>query len=107
MEFVMPLKLSLIDSPIFPINLVDNTVFVDLDKMPPNPTQTAQEKEKQRQVVETERTEQAKPKEAKYLGEHDQSVEKESKAKQVEHFRKGGSPAKAGSNLGRRDGILE
>lgn len=73
----------------------DNTVFVDLNRAPP--VQTAQEKEKQRQIVESEIADQAVPKDTKYLGERDQSVEKESKAKQVESFRKGGAPAKAGS----------
>ncbi len=77
------------------LKIPDNTVFVDLDKLAPS--QAAQEKERQRQVVESEAADQAKPKDAKYLGERDQSVEKETKARQVESFRKGGAAAKSGS----------
>lgn len=73
----------------------ENTIFVDLDQMPPQ-LPLAQEKKQPRQVVESEAAEPVPPKDAKYLGERDQSVEKETKAKQVESFRKGGAPAKAG-----------
>ena len=76
----------------------DNTVFVDLDKLPPPVAVPPAEKEKQRQIVETETAaNQAKPKDAEYLGEHDQSVDQQTKARQVDIFRKGGVQSKAGS----------
>jgi protein TonB len=75
----------------------DNTVYVDLDKVPPS-TAAPQEKERQRQIVETETSaNQAKPKDADFLGEHDQSVDQQTKAHQVDIFRKGGVQSKAGS----------
>lgn len=74
----------------------DNTVFVDLNQLPPQ-APTVREEKRARQVVESEKAESLPPEKAKYLGERDQSVEKETKAKQVDSFRKGGSPSKAGS----------
>ena len=47
-----------------------------------------------RQIVESEVANQAPPKDAKYLGERDNSVEQETKAKQVDSFRKGGAMSK-------------
>lgn len=78
------------------LTVPDNTVFVDLNQLPPQ--QTAQEQQKQKQIVESEMTaDQVAPKDSKYLGERDQSVAEETKAKQVDSFRKGGTPSKAGS----------
>lgn len=75
------------------LKIPDNAIFVDLDKLP---LPIAQEKEKTRQVVESEVAEQSKPKDAKFLGERDQSVAEETKARQVESFRKGGAAAQEG-----------
>jgi TonB family protein len=78
----------------------DNTVFVDLDKLPPlSQQQTAsQEQSKAKQIVESEAADNnRKSKDAKYLGERDQAVDEETKAKQVDLFRKGGAPSKAGT----------
>ncbi len=78
------------------LTIPDNTVFVDLDKLPLD--QITPEQEKPRQIVESERAEQqVPPKDSKYLGEHDQTVAQESKAKQIDSFRKGGKPSVAGS----------
>ncbi|MGZ3741656.1 MAG: energy transducer TonB family protein, partial [Bdellovibrionota bacterium] len=80
------------------LKIPDNTVYVDLDKMPPPPSALAQEKDRKRQIVETETSaDQVKPKDADYLGEHDQAVDKQTKARQVDIFRKGGVQSKAGS----------
>lgn len=77
-----------------PMNLQEKTVFIDLTGVPP--VEALQEKEKPRQVVETEKADNTeKPKDAKYLGERDQLVKEETKAKQVDSFRDGGQ-AKAG-----------
>ena len=74
----------------------ENTVFVDLDRTPPQ--LTPQEKERQRQIVESESVASpSKPKDADYLGERDQSVEEQTRARQVDIFRKGGAASKAGS----------
>lgn len=72
----------------------DNTVFVDLDK---TPLPVASEQERRRQIVESEAANQEKPRDADYLGEHDQRVDEQTKARQVDIFRKGGAMAKAGS----------
>lgn len=72
-----------------PIDLSENTVFIDLTSAPP--VDLAEEKEKPRQIVETEKADNAeKPKDAKYLGERDQLVKEETKAKRVDSFRDGG-----------------
>src|SRR5262249_29178201 len=78
------------------LKIPDNTVFVDLDKLPPVAAEP--EQEKKRQIVESETSaNQAKPKDADFLGEKDQSVDQQTKARQVEIFRKGGVRSKAGS----------
>lgn len=74
----------------------ENTVYVDLDPTVPLPPQTA-EQEKARQVVESEAANQVKPEKAEFLGERDQSVEEQTKAKAVDSFRKGGAPSQAGT----------
>jgi TonB family protein len=80
-----------------PVKVPDDAVYVDLTKLPQN-AQLAPEKERKRQIVETETSEnQVKPKDADYLGEHDQAVDKQTKAHQVDIFRKGGVRSKAGS----------
>lgn len=76
------------------------TVFIDLNA--PLPMQTdqdvAQDSSNQaKQIVESEAApDAAKPKDPKYLGERDQAVEEEMKARQVDIFRKGGNPSRAG-----------
>lgn len=75
----------------------ENTVFIDLDpKDIPTEEQLAREQDKARQVVESEAANQEKPKDAKFLGERDQSVEQETKSAAVDSFRKGGKPGEAG-----------
>jgi TonB family protein len=76
------------------LKIPENTVFIDLDPKT-LPEQQIAEKEKQRQVVESETANLEKPKDAKFLGERDQTVEEETRAKAVDSFRKGGNPAKA------------
>jgi TonB family protein len=81
-----------------PVSIPDNTVFIDLDKTS-LATQTAKpevEKEKRRQIVETETADQSKPKDADFLSEHNQRVDQQTKARQVDIFRKGGAMSKAG-----------
>lgn len=75
----------------------ENTVYIDLDPKT-LPEQQATEKEKQRQIVETEVANLDTPKDAKFLGERNQTVEEETKAKAVDSFRKGGTPSKSGNN---------
>ncbi len=71
-------------------------VFVDLNAVPPQPM-SAEDREKAGQVVESEQVaDSTPPKEAKYLGERDQTVQEETKAKEVDSFRKGGAPSRAG-----------
>jgi TonB family protein len=80
------------------LDIPDNTVFVDLDKAPPPVAAAPTEQEKNRQIVESETAaNQAQPKDAQYLSEHDQSVAEQTKARQVDIFRKGGVRSKAGS----------
>ncbi len=74
----------------------ENTVFIDLD--PKTVPEQLVEKEKRRQVVETDSANQVKPKDADFLGERDQSVEEQTKAKAVDTFRKGSSPSQAGNS---------
>jgi len=88
------------------LKIPDNTVFVDLDKVPP-PVAQAPEQEKNRQVVESEAANQAKPKNADYLSERDQSVDQQTKAQQIDSFRKGGPMAKAGSGGKPRIGLKD
>lgn len=76
----------------------DNTVFIDLDpKEAEALQQLAEEQEKAKQVAESEAENNAKPKDAKYLGERDNSVEQETKSAKVDSFRKGGRPGEAGT----------
>lgn len=93
------LMLVMYRAPLFgEIKPKDDTVYVDLTKLPQNAQLAPQEKERQRQIVETETAaDQAKPKDADYLGEHDQAVDKQTKARQVDIFRKGGVRSKAGT----------
>ncbi len=73
-------------------------VFVDLNTLPPV-AQPLEDKESPKQVVETEDTKNpATPKDAKYLGEKSQVAEVETKSRNVDIFRKGGTPSQAGSN---------
>lgn len=73
-------------------------VFVDLNALPPAQSPTMAE-EKARQVVESEESkDQSQPKDAKYLGERSQTAEVETKARNVDIFRKGGNPSQAGNS---------
>jgi TonB family protein len=83
-------------SPLVSETVPDNTVFVDLDKLPPVKPM-APEQEKMRQIVNSETASPARPKDADYLGEKDQSVDQQTKARNVDIFRKGGAMSKAGS----------
>lgn len=74
-------------------------VFVDLDTLPPPATAIPeQEKPSPKQIAESEISPDiSKPKDAKYLGERDQNVAEETRAKQVDAFRKGGNPSRSGN----------
>jgi protein TonB len=78
------------------LRIPDNTVFVDLDKLPRQAVAPDQSRAKQIAESETAANNE-KSKDAKYLGERDQKVEEETRAKQVDAFRKGGAPSKAGT----------
>ena len=74
-------------------------VFVDLNTLPP-PTmaQPEQEQKSPKQIAESEVSPDiTKPKDAKFLGERDQNVTEETRAKQVDAFRKGGTPSRSGN----------
>lgn len=76
----------------------EKTVFLDLSALPPAPD-LAKEKEalKMKQIVQSERADnQVDPKEAKYLGERSQTVQEETKAKNVDVFQKGSAVQKTG-----------
>jgi TonB family protein len=74
-------------------------VFVDLNSITPEQLAQMMQKESPKQVVESEPVANAEPpKDAKYLGERSQTVEQETKAKNVDSFRKGGNPSVAGNN---------
>lgn len=76
----------------------ENTVFIDLDpKEAEALQQLAQEQEKAKQVAESEAENNAKPKDAKFLGERDNTVEQEMKSAKVDSFRKGGKPGDTGT----------
>ncbi len=70
-------------------------VFVDLNALPPT---VATQRDAPKQVVESEASnEQAEPKDAKYLGERNQVADQETKARNVDIFRKGGAATQAGN----------
>jgi TonB family protein len=73
-------------------------VYVDLNAQPPSALQPlTPEQEKAKQVAESDAAPNTDaPKVAKYLGERNQTVEEETKAKTVDRFRKGGTPSVAG-----------
>lgn len=74
---------------------LEKTVFIDLSALPQ--ADLVREQEKLRQVVETEKLADAeKPKDAKFLGERDQLVREETKAKRVDTFREGSASRDAG-----------
>jgi protein TonB len=74
-------------------------VFVDLNALPPQALPEKNEAVRPKQVAESEQAEnQSTPKDAKYLGERNQVAEKETKARTVDIFHKGGgAPSKAGN----------
>ncbi|MGZ3693118.1 MAG: energy transducer TonB family protein [Bdellovibrionota bacterium] len=72
-------------------------VYVDLNAVPPSPQALTPEQEKAKQVAESDVAPNTDaPKVAKYLGERNQTVDEETKAKTVDRFRKGGAPSVAG-----------
>lgn len=81
------------------VKIPENTVFIDLDpkNLPSEEELAAMTKDKARQVVESEAANQVPSKDAKYLGERDNSVEQETKSAKVDSFRKGGKPGDTGT----------
>ncbi len=78
-----------------PMPLAKNdTVFIDLPQLPLR--DLMKDQERARQVVESEKVESEKPKDAKYLGERDQLVKEETKARKVDSFRQGAESRTAG-----------
>lgn len=75
---------------------VPEAVFVDLNSLPPQVLPTTQD-QTPKQVAESDMAaNNDAPKEAKFLGERNQTVEQETKAKTVDSFRRGGAPTRAG-----------
>lgn len=73
-------------------------VFIELDSLPPIATALPKEKETAKQVVESEQTaDTSTPKDAKYLGERNQTADVETKARKVDIFRQGGAASQAGN----------
>lgn len=73
-------------------------VFVDLNSITPQQLAQMMQEESPKQVAESEVAQNNEtPKDAKYLGERSQTVEQETKAKNVDSFRKGGNPSVAGN----------
>lgn len=72
-------------------------VFVDLNALPPKALFPQAEEEKAKQVAESDvapNTERSK--DAKFLGERNQTVDEETKSRTVDRFRKGGATTVAG-----------
>lgn len=85
-------------TPSFPPAQPPKAVFVDLNALPPADAIEPRQKSAQKQVVESEQAEsKSEPKEAKYLGERNQDVAKETKAKTVDSFKKGSAPVLKGN----------
>lgn len=76
----------------------ENTVFIDLSALPPPPDLAKeQEAAKKMQIVQSERAENdVAPKDAKFLGERSQTVQEETRAKNVDLFQKGSAAQKMG-----------
>lgn len=74
-------------------------VFVDLNSITPEQLAQLMAQESPKQVAESEVADNNEtPKDPKYLGERSQNVEQQTKAKNVDSFRKGGNPSLAGNN---------
>lgn len=73
-------------------------VYVDLDTLPPKAPAAPVAKQNPKQIAESEQApDLSTPKDAKYLGERNQNVEKETKAAKVDTFREGGKASQAGN----------
>lgn len=78
-----------------PMPAEQKTVFIDLPQLPVRDLVAQQDQA--RQVVESEKAaETEKSKDAKYLGQYDQVVKEETKARQVDSFRQGSKSVGAG-----------
>lgn len=96
--FHVLLLLFLYFLPAQPLPVEDRAVFLDLSALPPAPDLAKEQAaEKMKQIVQSERAENEQaPEKAKYLGERNQTVQEETKAKQVDVFQQGSAAQRAG-----------